>query len=105
MADIMIPVAYGNGEINLKQLVAFFISQPNQTVMIGGENVKLAEHRHPYSLDYWIRTHGAERSDTRQTSEDWIREHLLSTGYFEETSIINAETGRSLKALRLVKQF
>lgn len=98
---IKLTLKYGGGEVDFLELLKFF-RQNNNIVIVGDQNDVLEKHRKPYSLDYWLRTHGANQPNTKQATTEWLQENLYTTGFFAEDHTNDPETGRDVKAVRLL---
>jgi hypothetical protein len=69
-------------------------------IVQGQQNVSLAEHTKPHSLDYWLRQF-AECPDTKQAVNS-VCDALVATGLFKTADKPDPVTGRRVKALCLV---
>lgn len=70
-------------------------------IVVGGQNVRLRDHRKPRSLDYWLRTQVARSPDTKQATRAVV-DALVATGRLERRRDLPCpESGRRCLSLAL----
>ena len=68
------------------------------------QNVALADHTKPNSLDVWLRKNYAENSDTKQATNSVI-EQLVETRMFREGRFKCPDSGRLSKGIEIVTRY
>lgn len=71
------------------------------SMVLGPIKVGLTDHKKPDSLDYWIRTNGANRKDQMQ-AETQVVDQLLATGRFDRVEMKCPTTGYRCAGLSVV---
>lgn len=102
--DTFINLPYGGrgAGFRVSELVNHMRSTGRDYIVQGGDNVTLAKHTKPNSLDVWLRTRFATNPDTRQTAEAVMKE-LEATGRFRVVEKLRCpESGRLVNGLRLL---
>lgn len=83
-------------------LIAHLRGMGRNSIVQAQQNQSLADHTKPRSLDYWLRTNGAENPDTKQAENDVIAA-LVRTGMFVvDDNILCPDSGQLCKGLRLL---
>jgi hypothetical protein len=100
--DTWIKLPYGGrgAGFQVQDLVAHIKASGRDYIIEGAQQVKLAEHTKPHSLDYWLRTHATERSDTKQMVRQVV-DALVDTGLFREVRRRCPDSNVVCKALEL----
>lgn len=89
-------------QFDVRLLVGFMQLTGMKHIIQGQQQVILAEHTKPNSLDYFVRSHFATSKDTAQAVND-VMQQLLQTGYFsEDEALMCPDSGRPCKGLVLV---
>ena len=102
--DTFIKLPYGGpgAGFRVSELVSHVRSTGRAYIIQGGQNVTLAKHTKPNSLDWWLRTRFATNPDTRQTARA-VMNALEATGRFRKVGGLRCpDSGRSVKGLRLL---
>jgi len=84
----------------LADLVAHIKASGRDYIIEGAQQVSLADHTKPHSLDYWLRTHATKRSDTKQMVRQ-VAHDLVATGLFREVRRRCPDSNVVCKALEL----
>jgi len=70
-------------------------------IVVGDVDCALADHPKPSSLDYWLRENFAKNKDTKQATNEVIRQ-LVATGMFEQLDGLRCpDSGQKCQGLRL----
>jgi len=86
----------------VSELVTHIRSTARDYIIQAQQNVTLAKHTKPQSLDVWLRTNFASNPDTKQAVNKVV-EALVATGQFEVVwGLPCPDSGRSVKGLRLL---
>lgn len=89
------------GAFDENLLIAHLRSTGRDFIIQAQQNQSLADHTKPRSLDYWLRTNGAQNPDTKQ-AENEVLVALVRTGRFViEDSLLCPDTGQLCKGVRL----
>src|SRR5436190_23392175 len=89
------------GEFDEAALVERIVAMGRGYIIQGQQNVSLAEHTKPDSLDFWLRRNGAVNQDTKQ-AENEVLDALVATGLFEVVpEPLCPNSGTHCKGLRL----
>jgi hypothetical protein len=102
--DTFIKLPYGGpgAGFYVSELVDHIRSTGRDYIVQGGQNVTLAKHTKPNSLDVWLRTRFVTNADTRQTARA-VMEALEATGRFRIAYGLRCpDSGRFVKGLRLL---
>lgn len=74
----------------------------NRDYIIQGQvNCGLADHPKPSSLDVWLRKNYTDRKNTKQATNDIIKQ-IIETGLFTEGRFSCPNSGRECKGIQLV---
>lgn len=91
------------GSFNLKDLVDYVNLSGRNYIIQGPKNVKLADHKKPNSLDYWLRKNITPIDEDTKRADRALMGELVATGFFEERQgLICPDSGRRCKGLVLV---
>ena len=71
-------------------------------IIQGQVNCVLANHPKPNSLDVWIRTNHTRRKDTKQATNDLLRQ-IIDTGLFKLGKYTCPDSGRKCKGIQLIQ--
>jgi len=102
--DTFIKLPYGGpgAGFRVSELVKHIRGTGRDYIIQGGQDVTLAKHTKPNSLDVWLRTRFATNPDTRQTAEE-VMNALEATGRFQVVRGLRCpESGRLVNGLRLL---
>ena len=90
------------GEIDVLALIAYINGTGRNYIIQGQQNSTRANHTKPDSLDFWIRSHGADKEDTKQADKA-VLDALLKTNLFViDDALICPTSGKRCKGLRLL---
>ena len=102
--DTFIKLPYGGpgAGFRVSQLVSHVRSTGRDYIIQGGDNVTLAKHTKPNSLDVWLRTRFATNPDIRQTAKA-VMNALEATGRFQVVRGLRCpDSGQFVNGLRLL---
>jgi len=102
--DTFISLPYGGpgAGFRVSQLVSHIRSTGRDYIIQGGQDVTLAKHTKPNSLDVWLRTRFATYPHTRQTAKA-VMNALEATGRFQVVRGLRCpDSGRLVNGLRLL---
>jgi hypothetical protein len=80
----IISLPYGglNAGFQVKEMLDLFKNRKTNFIIIGGQNVALANHPKPDSMDVWLRNHpSVTNPNTRQACKS-VNVQLVETGLF-----------------------
>jgi len=99
---VSLPYGGRGAGFHVRDLVAHIKASGRDYIIEGAQQVSLADHTKPHSLDYWLRTNATRRSDTKQMVRRVV-DDLVATGLFRETKRTCPDSGRRCKALALTE--
>ena len=102
--DTFIKLPYGGpgAGFRVSELVNHIRSTGRDYIIQGGQDLPLAKHTKPNSLDVWLRTRFATKPDTRQTAKA-VMNALEATGRFQIVRGLRyPDSGQFVNGLRLL---
>lgn len=103
--DRFIELPYGApGEGFMISYLVTYLQESRKDYIIQGQvNCSLADHPKPNSLDVWFRKHFTSRQDTKQATNDLLRE-IIKTGLFKEGMFTCPDSGRKCKGIKIARR-
>jgi hypothetical protein len=102
--DTFVKLPYGGpgAGFGVSELVDHIRSTGRDYIIQGQQQVTLANHTKPHSLDAWLRIHYARNPDVKQAVNQVVAD-LVATGQFEvDLRLPCPDSGRLVKGLRLL---
>jgi len=102
--DTFIKLPYGGpgAGFRVSQLISHIRSTSRDYIIQAQQNLTLAKHTKPQSLDVWLRTNFASNPHTKQ-AVNAVVDALVATGQFELVRRLHCpESGRLVKGVRLL---
>jgi hypothetical protein len=95
--------ADNDSTFHVSSLMGYLNDRKRDCIVLGEQQVALANHTQRRSLDYWLRTTIASNVDVAQASQQVLKQ-LCDTGLFQiDHRVPCPDTGKTCTGLRLIQ--